>query len=340
MLFRSVTFSADTILDIKKNFGVKSVSISTAVSGISTVYISGNDFNLLNSVSKGNIVSYTIPGDTLETYSKVVGVNTNSFNISAITFVVGVCNTTLPLSATITVSDLNIRYSSISKPGGENGDLLLELPRKNVVNTDLSQTSLIVKKEVSGLTVSSSQLVTPTADQYYTYMPYSDGRYVLSYSDGTIESLSSSMVTVDPTTFKFVTIKGLSKSTDTNVKLLATFKKSSVSSKNKILNKSNVLNIVRSSNSASGVGTTSLQDGLTYSQIYGTRVQDSVISLNVPDALKVLGIFESDDSSEATLPSLNLGNFDGPSSNNTDLLLGETIKGTVSNSREIGRAHV
>jgi hypothetical protein len=330
-----VTFAADTILDVKKNFGLKSVSIGTSVGGISTASISGVELDLNRILSSGNIISYTNPGDTIETYARISGVGTNTFTISPITFVQGVCNTTLPIASTITVSDFNIRYSSVVKPGGENGDLVVELPKKNVANVDLSQTSLFVKKEITGLTVSLSQLVTPTADANFTYAPYSDDRYVLSYSDGTIQPLNSSMVTVDPTNFKFITIKGLSKSSDTNVKLLATLKKSLVSTKNKVLNKANVLNIVRSNNSASGIGTTTLGDGLTYNTVYGTRVQDSEISLGVPDALKVLGIFESDDSSEASLPTLTLSNFNGPNSNNTDLLIGESVRGTVSNSRSI-----
>lgn len=330
-----VTFTADTILDIKKNFGLKSVGIGTSVAGVSTVTISGVEINLNRILSPGNIVSYTNPGDTIETYAKVSGVSTNTFTISPITFVDGVCKASLPIASTITVSDFNVRYSTLIKPNGETGDLFVDLPRKDIVNIDLSQTSLFIKKEVTGLTVSSSQLVTPNADANLTYAPYADDRYVLSYSDGTIQPLNSSMVTVDPTNFKFVTIKGLSKSSDSNVKLLATFKKSSVSSKNKVLNKANVLNIVRSSDRASGIGTTTLNDGLTYNTVYGTRVQDSQISLGVPDTLRVLGIFESDDSSEASLPTLTLSNFNGPNSNNTDLLLGESIKGTVSNSRAI-----
>lgn len=329
------TFNADTILDNKKNFGLKSVSITPSSGGISTVFVSGLEFDLTKIVSPGNVVSYTIPGDTLETYSKISTVSTNEFTISPVTFVDGICNVNLPAASTITVSDFNVRYSTLSKPNNENADLLIELPRKNVVNLDLTQTSLFVKKEITGLSVSSSQLVTPTADDNYTYTPFAESRYVLSYSDGTIEPLNASMVSVDPVNFKFITIKGLSRSTATDVKLLATLKKSSVSSKNKILNKANTLNILRSNNTASGVGTTSLQDGLTYSNVYGTRVQDSQISLGVPDVVKILGIFESNNSEEASLPFLTLSNFDGPNSNNTDLLQGEAIKGTVSNSRAI-----
>jgi hypothetical protein len=328
-----VTFSADTVLDIKKTFGLKTANISASSGGISTVTVSGLDFDLSKTLFPGNIIGYSNGSSSVETYNKISGVGTNTFTISPITTVSDICDGTLPVSDT-RVSDLSVRYSSISKPSGENSDLLIELPRKNVVNTDLSQTSIFVRREVSGLTVSSNQLTTPVSDTEYSYLEYTDDRYSLTYSDGTIEPLNASMVTVNPGSTS-VTIKGLSKSTDTNAKLLVTFRKTSVSSKNKILNKANVLSVVRSNNVASGVGTTTLNDGLSYSQIYGTRVQDSEISLNVSDVTKVLAIFESNNSSEASLPSLTLSNLSGPNSNNTDLLLGESIRGTVSNSRAI-----
>ena len=47
--------------------------------------------------------------------------------------------------------------------------------------------------------------------------------------------------------------------------------------------------------SASGIGGTTLNDGLTHGNFpFGTRVQDDIISLNVPDVVKIFGIFESD----------------------------------------------
>ena len=55
---------------------------------------------------------------------------------------------------------------------------------------------------------------------------------------------------------------------------------------------------------SSGIGTTSFNDGLTYSQYYGTRVQDEEISLNVPEVSRVLAIFESNDTNNPDLPTL------------------------------------
>jgi hypothetical protein len=65
--------------------------------------------------------------------------------------------------------------------------------------------------------------------------------------------------------------------------LTATLKKRRLKSRKKIYNRSAVLNIVNSSSTSSGIGSTTISDGLTFSPYYGTRVQDERISLNVPD---------------------------------------------------------
>ena len=110
------------------------------------------------------------------------------------------------------------------------------------------------------------------------------------------------------------------------------FLKSKVKNKLKKLNEANVINISRSTLASSGIGTNSLNDGLTFNRVFGTRVQDRKISLNVPDACQLLGVFESNDSGDADLPSLTLTAYSGPSGNNSDLIVGEKITGLDSNA--------
>ena len=124
---------------------------------------------------------------------------------------------------------------------------------------------------------------------------------------------------------------GLSK-TSGKANLFATVLKSKVKNKLKKVNEANVVNVRRSTLSASGIGTNTLNDGLTNSRIFGTRVQDRKISLNVPDAASLLGVFESNDSGDADLPSVNLTAYSGPSGNNSDLIVGEQIIGLDSNA--------
>ena len=56
------------------------------------------------------------------------------------------------------------------------------------------------------------------------------------------------------------------------------------------------------------------------------------ISLNVPDAASLLGVFESNDAGDADLPSVTLTAYSGPSGNNSDLIVGEQLIGLDSNA--------
>ena len=66
---------------------------------------------------------------------------------------------------------------------------------------------------------------------------------------------------------------------------------------------------------------------MTTSGIYGTRVQDEEISLNVPDVLRVHAIFESNSVSDPLLPKLTLIN---KSASLTNAIQGELIIGDVT----------
>ena len=92
-----------------------------------------------------------------------------------------------------------------------------------------------------------------------------------------------------------ITIKGLG--TNSDAKLIATLRKIKVTEKIKEKQKINVLTITNSKDAQSGIGTTTLNDGLAYNTVYGTRVQDKEISLNVPDVTTVYGVFESTNAS-------------------------------------------
>ena len=166
------------------------------------------------------------------------------------------------------------------------------------------------------------------------FQPFDEERYFISYDDGSIEPLTSDQVDI-ANDKKTVTFVGLSKQ-EGKANLFATVLKSKVTNKQKKLNEANVLVVKRSTLEASGIGTNTLNDGLNVSvtdkensRVFGTRVQDEKISLNVPDAAQLLGVFESNDTSEPDLPSITMSGFSGPSSNNADLIIGERLTGLI-----------
>ena len=64
--------------------------------------------------------------------------------------------------------------------------------------------------------------------------------------------------------------------------------------------------------------------GLTFGNFpFGTRVQDSIISLGVPDAMILYGVFESLDGNDPQAPSMTTASLDGPNNTTNDLIIGE-----------------
>ena len=91
-------------------------------------------------------------------------------------------------------------------------------------------------------------------------------------------------------------------------KLTVAVRRSKLSSKEKSLTRCNNLIVNRSdlSGSGAGINTSTFQDGLTPNSVYGTRVQDEEISLNVPDVVRVLAVLESNDSTDPDLPLIGV----------------------------------
>ena len=72
---------------------------------------------------------------------------------------------------------------------------------------------------------------------------------------------------------------------------------------------------------------TTIQDGLTLSNQYGTRVQDKRISIGVPDVSSVVAVLESSSTSDPQFPSIVLTELN---TNILNSLTGETIIGQNS----------
>ena len=327
------TFEADVVLDdaikltniISGNFRLSNTSGNTGI-------ITASGKNFAGIITSNNIVSYTVPGETLPRFNRITGVSTDGdeINVSGITSVAGVCNGGVLdglLPGSLDVNDLVLRNTSFQV--GANS-LLTPVSRKNIASLDVTTTNLQFRKQYSDITVANSAFTSPNAGTDLFFQPFDEERYFISYNDGSIEPLKSSQVTIaaDKKTVSFV---GLS-SVSGKANLFATVLKSKVKNKLKKLNDANVINITRSTLTSSGIGTNTLNDGLTNSGVFGTRVQDRKISLNVPDVVQLLAVFESNDSGDADLPALTLTAYSGPSGNNSDLIVGEQIIGLDSNA--------
>jgi hypothetical protein len=333
------TFSADVVLDkgekltniISGNFQLTNANVPGQGKGNGGVIKSAGK-NFAGIITSNNIVSYTVPGETTPRFNRIIGVSTEGSEIQVVGIptVTGVCGGGVHdgnAATTLDVNDLQIRRPSFTI--GENS-LLTPLDNPFVESIDVTNTTIQVRKQYSDITVAFNSFTTPNAGKNLFFQPFDEERYFLSYENGAVEPLTSDQVEIADDK-KTVTFVGLSQN-DVKANLFATVLKSKVTNKQKKLNEANVLILNRSTLSSSGIGTNTLNDGLTFSNVFGTRVQDEKISLNVPDAAQLLGVFESNDTSEPDLPSITLSGFSGPNSNNADLIIGEKLTGLNSNA--------
>ena len=118
---------------------------------------------------------------------------------------------------------------------------------------------------------------------------------------------------------------------DAGAQLTTTLTKQKPKAKKKIKNRVNSLIVDKSTNPASGIGSTTTNDGLTYGAYpYGTRVQDKLLSLGSADVMKIHGIYESASLEVPSAPKMVLSDINSQSTTTTELTVGEHLIGQNS----------
>jgi hypothetical protein len=319
-------FTADSILD-RFNFpgGISQISITTGSGGISTVTSTGRQFV---GIMTDTIVRYQKSGFGTETYNRISSISSDSlsFQISGITSVTGVFDGSLP-SSNIQVNGFLgapiIRGS---------GTLYAPLPEANSSLVDLSSSDLYLTAQVTGKNVDGNneiQLSTITdfsGISNLSWSTFDQERYGIGYSGGSIGTINEDSFNIAGNT---LTIRGLNNSLSDNDTIVnVTTIKNGIQSKIKNYTRSTILNVNRSKLPESGSdANSSKNDGLTYNQYYGLRVQDEEISLNYPDVVKVLSVYESLNTSDPTFDQIEFTSTANVSSNT---ILGENIIGQSS----------
>jgi hypothetical protein len=312
------TFSADVIQSTRSTIGI--ALISPVSSGISTI-TSPNILSLEKFLKEGNIISYSDTSLSEPVYAKVVSVGSTNVVISGVSTVSGVAEGKLP-STTLEVTDLKVLTTNLSS--STDNTLYTKLPRNNVSTVDLTNANLIIRKSFT-VNIASNELSVPvSADTNEFFLPFDEERYSLIRSDGSTEVLTSD---------KFAFIDGGKQlqiynigSNDTGATLTTTLRKIKPKAKVKRKNRVNSVVIDKSKYVGSGIGGTTLNDGLIYGNYaYGTRVQDKNISLNFPDIIEIHGIFESSNTSTPSAPLMVLSSINGATGTTSDLIIGEEI---------------
>jgi len=325
------TFAADVVQTPVIAVGV--ATITKASGGVSTVRSTSDALPGLFKV--GNLVEYTNPSATITdpTMGRVTSVDTDSIQIAAVTPVPGIVRGSLPTSS-VDVNDFRLVTTKLDP--SSDSTLYTRLPRTDIESVDFTNASLTIRKVVS-VDITSGQLSSQlTAGPNETFLPFDEERYALIRSDGETEALSADKLSIN-SAGTGLNIYGLG-SDDTDASLIVSLRKVKPTSKVKIKNRVKSIIVDKSNNSASGIGSTTLNDGLVYGNgnyPYGTRVQDATISLNVPDVIDVHGVFESADTNNATAPKISLISINSTSTTTGELIVGESFIGQTSGANGI-----
>ena len=283
-----------------------------------------------NNLKSGSLISYTSPSSSTQFVGKVISVGSTDINVVGVSSVIGISDGSLP-SSSIQVTDLKVLSTKLET--SSDNTLYTRLPKTNVSSVDLSNSTLNIRKVYTNPDINISQNATNiiTAGANETFLSFDEERYILTTSDGKTEVLTSDKVKIT-TNQTQLQILNLSTTTDSNPTLIATLSKTKPTAKIKRKNRVNSIIVDKSKLAGSGIGTTTLNDGLTAgSYPFGTRVQDEIISLNISDVIEIHGIFEaSGATSSVSAPTAKLSSIDGPSATTSDLVIGEFITGQTN----------
>ena len=315
------TFAANVALNREKK-SFTETSQFTVTSGGTVTSTSVSDFR--DSVKVGDIVRYSESGATLPTLNRVTAVTESNFTVAGIASVTGVCDGGVTPS-NLTTTDLDILIPSLDvnvDPGYR-----VKLQNKYISSINLLDSSYIVRKQLTGNITGSTFTfqLSGLGDNDLYFEPFTESNYILTWESGQKELIRAAQVTFS-TDLREMTIVALSRTG--NATLTAACRRSKLTSKSKSIQRCSNLIVDRSKYQGSGIGSTTFGDGLTYNTVYGTRVQDNEISLNVPDISRILAIFESNDTSNPDLPSIVVSSQSDTFTNN--VIVGEQFIGSAS----------
>ena len=330
------TFSGDTVQSVSLNVGVATITPRDQ-GGISTVR-STNPLFPGTALKLGSLIQYSdlaavIGDDQDPVLGRVVAVGSSHINFVGVATVTGIAGGKLPTAVT-NVTDLKVLTTPLD-PSTDN-TLYTPLPKENIESVNLTDAILTIRKTFN-VNIASNKLSTAiTADDNEVFLPFTPSRYSLIREDGTTEELTADKFTITaPGGKSTLQINGLG-SNDTGSTLIASLRKRKPKAKVKVRNRVQSIIVDKSKNVGSGIGTTTLNDGLTFGNYpFGTRVQDERISLNAPDVIEVHGIFESADTSNPLSPTLTLQSITSVSSTINEFTIGEIIVGQDSGASAI-----
>ena len=330
------TFEADVVLEkFKLPNNIDTVTITNSGQ---TMAASGQEFS---GIKVGDVIRFQRPGFSLETFNIVTAINASGteLTLSAANSVANVFDGNLVTSGSTSLP----AFLGAPLISGQ-GTLYAHLPNDNISSVDLTKSKIKITKKVSN-SASGGKLPLDIT----TNLGFSAAEAVFDVFDqerySLFETSSGAPIAITKDAFSYnnagIDIEIANAGTDTSKTIDVTLTKNSVKSKIKNYKRSQVLNVTRSKYSksgstATGNGAAEVSDGLVFDARYGLRVQDEEISLNYPDVVKFLAVYESIDSQTPTLDVLQ---FSSTVDVDTNAIIGENIlaKDSKALARIVGK---
>ena len=320
-------FTADPTLTLGHLIAPVATQFTVSAASGAASTISSPSASFVNSgIKTGDIIQYSISGNTVPTYNRVTATNALAISLEATTDVENVCSGALP-SADTSVNDLF--KVTLEVKNNSKAFLFSELTKPNVASVDTNGADILFKKSYTITVASNAFSGTLETDADLTLEPFDEEDYNLTFkTTGKTENLTNQKLTVSGRT---VTLSGLDSASGAAV-LTVTWKKVNVKPKAKVFKRVTTYTISKSNKTQSGTGLMKLNDGLTYDTAYGNRVQDQRLSLGACDVAEVLAVLESSSTTDAQFPLLELTNLN---SNILNAIIGETIVGKTSGASAV-----
>ena len=325
------TFAADTVLYDRVLSGFSPADQINIVGTAATAI--NRNFAGKVGIKTDSIIAFIGADSTDPVFNRVTNISTDGKTLTlASTQTVSGINDggTLGTSET-TTSPFRIKVPRVLNL--DRSGIFTELPRPNISNVNFANSSLTISRQIpdqnvvsNSLTLTSQSGLDATVGITSAFFePFDAEKYSITYQDGSIEPLTSDQVSIT-NGGDTITFSGLKETTASEVTVGVTLKKLGITSKSKDYVRSQTLEITRTQNIATPF------NGLDSSRAYGLRVEDEEISLNVPDVVKIIAVYESKNTATPVLDRLS---FVGGLGLDTNTIIGEKIKG--QDSRAIGQ---
>ncbi len=319
------TFNADIIQSNIFNVGVATVS--------SAGKIQSSNPRFLDNVKVGNLVKYS---DLVQSADpillEVLNVQSDHINVIGVHTVSGVVDGGQPASGVVSISDMNIVGTTLES--SSDNTLYTKLTKPNVATINLNDSKITIRKAFTVNITTNGDIDSGTsisAGQNELFLPFTPERYILIRTDGVTETLTPDKFAFNNASTEISNITGLTNSLNEGATLIATLEKTAPKSKKKIKSRVESIIVAKSKLEGSGIGTTTLNNGLDYGNFpFGTRVEDEIISLNTPDIIEIHGIYESSNMLDPSAPTLTFSTITSDTSTTSDTLLGELLIGQTS----------